>query len=173
VEQRLAERARRGFRLSVKDWLRDYMAGKAPYHKVLAEIKRMKMNPDVEEHFLSVLDQLREIYEAAVGNTQDPMDHMPRLLDKIPSEFVEDILIETIKQVRSGINQSELWMFLANEFGIGNQLCLYFYNEALNLIRMHELSDENMKSIGELYMSSRINEMIKNGSLVLLDPKNQ
>ena len=154
--------------MTIKELLRQYMNGSITYGEVREKLKKMSLSHEDIEHYETMLDNLRELYETSKGNDRDPRDWSPRPLKAIPNEFAHEILIDTIKQIKNGMYPMEVGNHLYNNYGIDGNLCTYFYNEAFDLVRLWELSEENIEQIGEVYMHNKMQEMLQNGSLVLL-----
>lgn len=154
--------------MTIKKILENFMKGELNYGNARAELKKIGLEYEDLEHYESILDGLRDAFEFERGNTTDPMDHQFRPLESVPTEIAHEILLEAISLIKQGNYPQEIGSVLYMKYGIGSMLCTYFYNEAFDLVRLYDISEETMQSIGEVYMSEKINQMITNGSMVLL-----
>lgn len=156
--------------MTTKELLDDFVNGKMSFGEAKAKLKQMGkyMNDDEYDKIDLCLETLREVKEVERGVDHDPMDHQPRPLEVIPSAIYLDVFFFCVQKILDGYYAHNIGNLIYDEFGIGSGLATYFYNEALDMVRLNNLTPEQISEIGEEYMKAKFAEMISNGALKIM-----
>jgi len=157
--------------MKVKELIDQFVAGKMTFSEAKAKLREMgrHMNYDDFEKVDLCLETLREIREVDRGVDSDPMDHSFKPIECVPNEMYLDIFFFCVQKIADGVYPQNLGNMLYDEFGIGSMLATYFYNEALDMVRLNNLTPEQILSIGEEYMRTKMAEMLSSGALRIIN----
>ena len=117
---------------------------KITYSEALEELKKLRLPEDTEEEYEIILHKI-------LGDDKK-LDHRPPfVMEAIPNSLYFQILTSTIKMIRDGMYTPNIVNELCYCYQLGPQLLNYFINEALSIVRLNNLSPEEITSIGEAY----------------------
>jgi hypothetical protein len=153
--------------MTVKELIEQFVTEKLSFQDAKKKLREMgkHMNEEDFEKIDCVLESLREIKEVARGSDHDSMDHSPRPLEAIPNEYYMEIFFDCVQGITDGVYPHQIGNELYEKYGIGSGLATYFYNEALDMVRLSHLTPDQIKDIGEEYTRAKFAEMISSGAL--------
>ena len=130
--------------MSIAELIKLAIDKKIDYIKALEELKKLKLPEDTEEEYEGILYKL-------LGD-EKRLDHRPKYtLECIPNDYYFEILTFSIKMIRDGMYTPEVINELYMKYQLGPQLLNYFINESISIVRMNNMSPEEITSIGEAY----------------------
>lgn len=115
------------------------------YDAALGELKKLNLPYEEEQKYELLLHKL-------LGNTKKTLyDDNKYFFEGIPNSNYLPILQEVISLIRGGLYSPEIAQHIFEKYQISSPLMAYFINEALSIVRMNNLSPEEISSIGEAY----------------------
>jgi len=72
-------------------------------------------------------------------------------LETLPNEYVWPIMEEVVGMIRSGAYTPDILEHLIFDYGLSDGMAAYFNNEALSMVRMKTLTDEEFVMVGQEY----------------------
>jgi len=158
--------------MTVKKLIDEFVSGKLSFAEAKKKLKEMGRHMDLDDYEKVdlCLETLREIKEVDRGQGSDPMDHQFKPLEAIPNELYLEIFFFCVQKIADGVYPHNVGNMMYDEFGIGSQLATFFYNEALDMVRLNNLTPDQIQSIGEEYMKAKMSEMIADGTMKVLRP---
>jgi hypothetical protein len=114
------------------------------YNDAIQELNKLKLPFEDQEKYEILL------YKLLVK--EDRVSHNPQyFFPGVPNEAYIEILQLSIHLVREGLYTPEIAQHLFDEYLISAPLITYFINEAISIVRMNNISPEEIASIGEAY----------------------
>jgi len=114
------------------------------YNEALEELKKLGLPYEEEQKYELLLHKL-------LGHVKKPLYENNYCLEGIPNSNYFPILQEVISLIRGGLYSPEIAQHIFEKYQISSALMMYFINEALSIVRMNNLSPEEISSIGEAY----------------------
>jgi hypothetical protein len=138
----------------------------------------------VKDKFPDVTDDQWEDQESALVYLQKVRDKMRIRTDRqsvdrtegiyplecIPSEFFGPLMQETIEAIRKGEYTPDIMDRLMFDYGLSDELAAYFNNEALTLVKMKTLTEEEFVAVGQEYNRQML-EVLKDSKQRARTPK--
>jgi hypothetical protein len=144
--------------MTIKEIVNKFVKGEFTYGEALSKLNELKqyLDEDDFDRVTTVLRTLREIYEVEKGNDRDPIDHceIPPC-NFVPNEMYSMVFDDTVKMIESGVFPQNIGRTLFSKFRINDELINYFYNEALEIVRLQTLTPESIIEIGEEYVKMK------------------
>jgi hypothetical protein len=146
--------------MKIKDILKKFSNGEITYGKAKAELKALEnhMDEDDYDRIYSAIETIREVYGVEKGIDKDPLDHSFRGTKAILNEFYLEALTSCINMIRDGEHPQDIGTWLFHTYGLDGNLATYFYNEAMDIVKMNTLSSEIMEQIGEEYLKLKFKD---------------
>jgi hypothetical protein len=114
------------------------------YNDAIQELKKLSLPYEEQEKYEILLYKL-------LGK-EGKLIHDPQyFFSGIPNDSYLEILELSIHLVREGLYTPEIAQHLFDEYYISAPLITYFINEAISIVRMNNISPEEIASIGEAY----------------------
>jgi hypothetical protein len=159
--------------MTIKELIEKFVNGSMTFAEAKKKLRELGQYLDDDEYdkIDLTLETLREIKEVDRGVDHDTMDHTPRPLNILMNDFYMDVFFDCVKAISDGVYPHQIGNDLYEDYGINSVLATYFYNEALDMVRLNKLTPDQIKDIGEEYMRVKFAEMISNGTLRMLSPK--
>jgi len=117
---------------------------KIDYSTAMEHLKKLKLPEELEEEYENILYKI-------LGNKEKMNHHISFFLECIPNELYFEILNNCINMVRDNLYTPDIINELFYKYQLGPELLNYFINESISIVRMNNMTPEEIASIGEAY----------------------
>jgi hypothetical protein len=114
------------------------------YGDALQELKKLRLDDETQEKYEVMLHKL-------LGNEKSVFRDTAIFFTGIPNNKYLELMEVTIALVRKGFYTPEIAQTLYDTYMLSAPLITYFINEAVSIVRMNNITPEEIAGIGEAY----------------------
>lgn len=131
------------FNMTLLDLLKEAVDGTISYADAKEQLKKLISDYDAREQYDILIKKI-------IGTSREEKNTL-YYTNCIPNEYYYDILQDTIELVRNGEYTPQIVQKIFDTYRLGPETLNYFINEAISIVRMNNLSPEEIASLGEAY----------------------
>jgi len=150
--------------MTIKDILTEAVEKKITYAEAKEKLKKLRLPRDDFEQYDILIYKL-------LGKEEKIIHNKIQYLPNIPNTVYSVILQDAIQKVREEWYTPEICQHLFDTYRISSSLMNYFINEAIHIVRMNSMSQEEFVEIGKMYHNAIkfLEENIKEGKNIKLE----
>jgi hypothetical protein len=129
--------------MKIADILEKAINKELTYAEALKELKKLKLDYEDEDRYDRLLHKM-------LGDNKRFRD-FTYFFNGLPNEKYLEVLNFAISLVREGLYSNEIAQMIYDKYMLSAPLITYFLNEAISIVRMNNITPEELAGIGEAY----------------------